>query len=96
MCVFIGVVPPETTARIWDCFLQDGRDVLFRCTVALLQINHDEILATTSFEEIFHKLKSIPLGTFDADRLMRVAYEDESLSRKLSDLQAAKQMCVCV
>ena len=31
MCLFIGVVPAETAARIWDCFMQDGRDVLFRC-----------------------------------------------------------------
>lgn len=91
MCLFIGIVPPETTARIWDCFLQDGRDVIFRCTVALLRMHSQEILACHSFEEVFEKLKQLPVGTFDADALMLLAYEDDSVLLRLMELRAQKE-----
>eukprot|EP00658_Telonema_sp_P-2_P032497 TRINITY_DN24052_c0_g1_i4.p1 TRINITY_DN24052_c0_g1~~TRINITY_DN24052_c0_g1_i4.p1 ORF type:complete len:440 (+),score=41.07 TRINITY_DN24052_c0_g1_i4:177-1496(+) len=91
MCLFIGVVPAETTARIWDCFMQDGRDVIFRATVGLLRMHSTEILACQTFEDVFQKLKTAPLGTFDADALLSLAYEDDSVLSRLMELRVQKQ-----
>ncbi len=37
--MFVECVQPEVTARIWDCLLLDGHDVLFRFAFALLSTN---------------------------------------------------------
>jgi len=36
LCIFVGVCPTETTARIWDLFLRDGRDTLIAVSYGLL------------------------------------------------------------
>jgi hypothetical protein len=38
--MFVECVQPEITARIWDCLLLEGHDVLFRFAFALLSTNY--------------------------------------------------------
>ena len=37
--LFCGVLPAETTVRIWDCLMFEGVKVLFRVSLALLKVS---------------------------------------------------------
>lgn len=44
MSCFIGVVPIETTLRIWDCLFYEGSHFLFKISLAILKICEHEVL----------------------------------------------------
>lgn len=44
MSCFIGVVPIETTLRIWDCLFYEKSHFLFKVSLAILKLGQDNIL----------------------------------------------------
>lgn len=48
MSCFIGVVPIETTLRIWDCLFYEGSHFLFKISLAVLKICEHELLRKKS------------------------------------------------
>lgn len=65
MSCFVGVVPIETTLRIWDCLFYEKSHFLFKVSLAILKLSEDEllerklsisqsILATFSTESLEH------------------------------------------
>ncbi|CCF57152.1 hypothetical protein KAFR_0C01590 [Kazachstania africana CBS 2517] len=44
MSCFIGVVPIETTLRIWDCLFYEKSHILFKISLGLLKLSEDELL----------------------------------------------------
>ena len=63
LCIFVGVCPTETTARIWDLFLRDGRDTLFVLSYGLLKSMSGELMAIDDFEGLFNILKAAMGGS---------------------------------
>lgn len=43
MSCFIGIVPIETTLRIWDCLFYEKSHFLFKVSLAILKLGHDNI-----------------------------------------------------
>ena len=58
--------------RVWDVFMVDGVDVLFRIAFAILRTNEQELLRCTSIPAVYVALESLPNRMWEADRLLQV------------------------
>jgi small G protein signaling modulator 3 len=58
--------------RVWDIFLVDGADVLFRVAIAILSICEKELLECNSMPALYIALKSLPTRIWQADKLIQV------------------------
>ena len=43
VCLYIDVLPIQTTLRIWDCLLYEGHKVIFRVALALFGIRSERV-----------------------------------------------------
>eukprot|EP01102_Stenamoeba_stenopodia_P017270 TRINITY_DN6163_c0_g1_i1.p1 TRINITY_DN6163_c0_g1~~TRINITY_DN6163_c0_g1_i1.p1 ORF type:complete len:947 (-),score=304.27 TRINITY_DN6163_c0_g1_i1:204-3044(-) len=75
LCIFIDVLPVETTLRVWDAFFMEGSKVLFRVALALLKLKQQKILATPDDGiSILKEIKEAGLTLHDADSLLKLAF----------------------
>eukprot|EP00049_Salpingoeca_infusionum_P010649 m.183987 g.183987 ORF g.183987 m.183987 type:complete len:209 (-) comp14708_c0_seq1:54-680(-) len=73
--LFVGCVDTPLCIRIWDLLLLHGRVVLFRITLALLQIHSDKLLKITSRNRLFDFLRVMGRMEVDIDQVCRIAME---------------------
>ncbi|XP_064458637.1 TBC1 domain family member 2A-like [Ornithodoros turicata] len=92
LAIFFDSVPFETLLRIWDCFLLEGPKVLFRFSLAILKMHEDVLLTKHDTVSIMRQLKAIAKLCFDADALIKVAFEGLEPFPRRQDI-AAKQAC---
>ncbi|XP_019929607.3 uncharacterized protein [Magallana gigas] len=92
LAIFFDAVPFQTLLRIWDCFLLEGPKVLFRFALAILKLHEKEILQKTDTISIMRHLKAAAKLTFDADGLLKVAFEGIKNFPRRKDI-ATKQAC---
>lgn len=59
--------------RVWDCFLLEGPKILFRTTIAMLQMYKHALLQTTDTMSVLKFLKVAAKFTYDADDLLEVS-----------------------
>jgi len=78
LCLFISVLPTETTMRVWDIFMREGRVVLFQISIAVLKIHEKDLLSEDTFEDCVDRLKDLLLTSYNADELVEAALYDES------------------
>jgi small G protein signaling modulator 3 len=62
----------QTLFRVWDVFLVDGVDVLFRLAFAILRIGEQEILMCESAPAVYVALESLPTRMWESDTLLQV------------------------
>ena len=62
----------QTLFRVWDVFMIDGIDVLFRIAFAILRTNEQELLRCASIPAMYVALESLPNRMWEADRLLQV------------------------
>ena len=62
----------QTLFRVWDVFLVDGLDVLFRVALAILKANEDELLQCDSIPAVYVALESLPNRMWRPDKLLKV------------------------
>ncbi|SSD59819.1 related to GTPase-activating protein GYP3 [Saccharomycodes ludwigii] len=48
MSCFIGIVPIETTLRIWDCLFYEGSHVLFKISLAIIKLSESALQQSNS------------------------------------------------
>ena len=60
--------------RIMDCFLLEGRKLLFRFSLAILKLYETQILSTTDPVTTFQFIKELPMYIFNVEDLFRVSY----------------------
>ena len=58
--------------RVWDLFMVDGLDVLFRVALAVLRRNEQELLRCESIPAVYVALESLPNRMWRSDKLMKV------------------------
>ncbi|KAI0750042.1 rab-GTPase-TBC domain-containing protein [Daedaleopsis nitida] len=75
LSLFTDCLPVETLFRVWDVFMVDGVDVLFRIAFAILRTNEQELLRCTSIPAVYVALESLPNRMWEADRLMQAELE---------------------
>ncbi|GBE90104.1 predicted protein [Sparassis crispa] len=75
LSLFTDCLPVETLFRVWDIFLVDGLDVLFRVAFAILHSNEQELLHCQSIPAVYVALESLPNRMWEADQLMQFEYD---------------------
>ncbi|CCI45586.1 unnamed protein product [Albugo candida] len=58
--IFFQILPLEIAARVFDCFLLDGTDSLFRTAMAIHEIFIDELLHAQQLEDVLPLLQRNP------------------------------------
>ncbi|RPD54813.1 TBC-domain-containing protein [Lentinus tigrinus ALCF2SS1-7] len=75
LSLFTDCLPIETLFRVWDVFMVDGVDVLFRIAFAILRTNEQELLRCSSIPAVYVALESLPNRMWEADRLLQAEAE---------------------
>lgn len=60
MSCFVGVLPVESTLRVWDCLFYEDSNFLFKTSLAILKLSEQELLKSRSLKSLRHH--SIPNG----------------------------------
>lgn len=74
--IFIDAVPFETAVRIWDCFVFEGREALFRIAVGLLKVQEHTLRQLSCPLEIMQYMKRAARVTYDKDQLFKSSYDE--------------------
>ncbi|CAI4747439.1 BBM_1a_G0047600.mRNA.1.CDS.1 [Saccharomyces cerevisiae] len=61
MSCFVGVVPIETTLRIWDCLFYEESHFLFKVALGILKLSESEFLESKS-QKLFRQYSSYTFG----------------------------------
>ncbi|PBK72497.1 TBC-domain-containing protein [Armillaria solidipes] len=75
LSLFTDCLPVETLFRVWDVFLVDGLDVLFRVALAILKSNEQELLRCQSIPAVYVALENLPTRMWEADKLLQLEAE---------------------
>lgn len=75
MSAFTGILPMETTLRVWDCFFYEGSKILFRIALTILKLGEAKILAVQEFIEIFQIVQALPKDLIDPSILMEACFK---------------------
>ncbi|KAH9930069.1 rab-GTPase-TBC domain-containing protein [Fomitopsis serialis] len=90
LSLFTDCLPVETLFRVWDIFLVDGTDVLFRIAFSILRMSEQELLHCSSIPAVYVALESLPNRMWETDKLLQ--YEAELRSTMAhSDLLRKRQ-----
>jgi hypothetical protein len=94
MSAFIGILPIETTLRVWDCLFYEGSKVLFRIALTILKLGERSILAVSDPMEIFQVVQTLPRQMIDAGALLEACFKRRNsvghLSQKEVDVRRQK------
>ncbi|KAI0777008.1 rab-GTPase-TBC domain-containing protein [Irpex lacteus] len=71
LSLFTDCLPIETLFRVWDVFMVDGLDVLFRIALAILRNNEQELLECDSIPAVYVALESLPNRMWRSDKLLK-------------------------
>ncbi|KAG6897016.1 hypothetical protein C0992_004661 [Termitomyces sp. T32_za158] len=72
LSLFTDCLPVETLFRVWDVFLVDGLDVLFRVALGILRSNEQELLQCESIPAVYVSLENLPTRMWEADKVLQV------------------------
>ncbi|KIK25057.1 hypothetical protein PISMIDRAFT_97440 [Pisolithus microcarpus 441] len=75
LSLFTDCLPIETLFRVWDLFLVDGLDVLFRVALAILRSNEQELLQCESNSAVYVALENLPMRMWLPDKLLQLEFE---------------------
>lgn len=71
LSLFTDCLPVETLFRVWDIFLVDGLDVLFRIAFGILRMSEQELLHCNSIPAVYVALESLPNRMWEIERLLQ-------------------------
>ncbi|KAF8124801.1 rab-GTPase-TBC domain-containing protein [Boletus edulis] len=75
LSLFTDCLPIETLFRIWDVFLVDGLDVLFRIALGILKGNEQELVQCESIPAVYVALENLPTRMWQPDKLLQMELE---------------------
>ena len=79
LTTFASVVHMRVLLRIWDLFFYEGSVVLFRMTLAMIQMKVKEIVDVDNSASIFNALSDAPGDVQDVDLLIEVRYKTSTI-----------------
>lgn len=74
-CAFTTALPAETTVRVWDALMLEGRKVLLRVAIALLKKYEGALLSCTREEAMKRVLETRCIRTYDDEVLLQLAFK---------------------
>ncbi|KAJ8031020.1 Growth hormone-regulated TBC protein 1-A [Holothuria leucospilota] len=78
VCLYLDVLPIETTLRVWDCLFYEGSKIIFRVALSLVLQNAEAILNSASFPQIVEAFKHFasPQKHIDCHNFMQKVFQD--------------------
>ena len=58
VCLYIDVLPIQTTLRIWDCLLFEGHKIIFRVALTLFGLNYDKLQEADDLPSFIQPLRA--------------------------------------
>ncbi|PPQ84156.1 hypothetical protein CVT25_002022 [Psilocybe cyanescens] len=99
LSLFTDCLPVETLFRVWDVFLVDGLDVLFRIALGILRNNEGELLRCESIPAVYVALENLPTRMWEADKLLQLELDlrpsllrTQILSKREAHVAALRQL----
>ncbi|XP_059782314.1 ecotropic viral integration site 5 protein homolog isoform X2 [Balaenoptera ricei] len=88
LTIFLTTFPLPVATRIFDIFMSEGLEIVFRVGLALLQMNQAELMELDMEGMLQHFQKVIP-HQFDGgpDKLIQAAYQVKYNSKKMKKLE---------
>ncbi|XP_036208333.1 ecotropic viral integration site 5 protein homolog isoform X6 [Myotis myotis] len=88
LTIFLTTFPLPIATRIFDIFMSEGLEIVFRVGLALLQMNQTELMQLDMEGMLQHFQKVIP-HQFDGgpDKLIQAAYQVKYNSKKMKKLE---------
>ncbi|EEB06022.1 GTPase activating protein Gyp3 [Schizosaccharomyces japonicus yFS275] len=74
MCAFVGVLPTETTLRLWDCFFYEGSKVLFLSALSIFRLGEAEIKSKSEQIDVFQVIQDLPKSILDANTFIALCF----------------------
>lgn len=88
LALFTTILPIPLACRVFDVFLSEGVEVIFRVGIAILQLNMEDILALDMEETVKFLQKDLALKVeSDPDLLLNIAFQVRYNARKLKKLE---------
>ncbi|XP_071474151.1 ecotropic viral integration site 5 protein homolog isoform X2 [Marmota flaviventris] len=88
LTIFLTTFPLPIATRIFDIFMSEGLEIVFRVGLALLQMNQAELMQLDMEGMLQHFQKVIPHQFDDsADKLIQAAYQVKYNSKKMKKLE---------
>jgi len=83
--LFAYSFPLEIVVRLWDVYLEEGNEYLFKIALAILKLSHDELLHLPFEQIIFHLKSRQGLVTVPADLVIKLADSSTIVNKQLLD-----------
>ncbi|KAJ3511961.1 hypothetical protein NLJ89_g3801 [Agrocybe chaxingu] len=99
LSLFTDCLPVETLFRIWDLFLVDGLDTLFRVALGILRSNEAELLRCESIPAVYVSLENLPTRMWEPEKLLQleadlrgVLVHSQIVAKREAHVTALKQL----
>jgi hypothetical protein len=74
-CVFVNFLPKKVALRVWDCVFAEGVHVMFLVAIAIFMLSEEALLAEQESFQVMEALRRTCASLYDADQLLRVAFD---------------------
>lgn len=75
MSGYIGILPIETTLRVWDCFFFEESKTFFRIALTIFKFCEPEVEGLEDPMEIFQVVQTMPKRLIDASALLSACFK---------------------
>lgn len=75
MSAFIGILPIETTLRVWDCFFYEESSFLFKTSLSIFKMLEPRLLAHHDEMEVFQIIQNAPKSIIDPTNLFDLIFK---------------------
>lgn len=74
LTAFSSVCPIDTVLRIWDCYMKDGCNFLFKVALAMLTLREKLLVSLEDGSDVFFALSETPATMTDPESLLKLSY----------------------
>ena len=75
MSAFIGILPIETTLRVWDCLFYEESNILFKVALSVFKLIEPKIQHINDEMEVFQVIQNTPKSILDPKDLFDIMFK---------------------
>eukprot|EP01125_Pyxidicula_operculata_P015720 TRINITY_DN5361_c0_g1_i1.p2 TRINITY_DN5361_c0_g1~~TRINITY_DN5361_c0_g1_i1.p2 ORF type:complete len:188 (-),score=27.58 TRINITY_DN5361_c0_g1_i1:275-838(-) len=91
LCLYINVLPMESTMRFLDAFFYEGSKMLFRIGLALFNMNKKLLFEQKETSILMALCQDLPLAATDPDVLFKFAYDETLANFSVDELDTYRK-----
>lgn len=82
LCMFVTILPIETTMRVFDWMFAEGSQIIFSIGLALFHLSANDLATSNSFDSAYFTFTTMTQHCYNADHLIELAATKYYLVRK--------------